>query len=213
MDTTSQVLARYPEHPIVLEWKAVRSSYKPKMRTIWLSDATIDSARKWLERQSEPSIIWCGSVDFAQRLSRKLNIPYFGAGGKSAGGLHLHEASKHFKHIILSWNSAMVGFNLQHWNNQLIIYPPQSAKWLEQLFGRTHRSGQKKPVVVTFMITSGIVLEMIASARDEAQHNKDSVSLTQKILRAIEKRGKYVNDNSYRWVTGEERMERQEMAA
>jgi len=210
LDTTAQVLSAYKHHEVIKAWEAVRE-YKPKMKVIWFSDQVVKDAKAWLKQQKTPSIIWCGSKPLGKKIAAELRIPYFGAGGRGSTGLLLHEFAKLGGHMVCSWQANKKGFNLQAWHNQIIIIPPQSAKWLEQWLGRTHRAKQNKPVKATILVTSGVIVDAFHSALREARHCKKTVSLTQKILRAKIKLPT-LKGSSYRWSTGEDRVSRQDNA-
>ena len=201
--TTGAVIAHFKSHPIIQEWSEVKS-FRPKMRTVWFSENTLRGVESWAERQTRPAIIWCGSVDFAKCLASRTGLPFYGAGGLASGGKMLHRAAETERHIICSWNSAKLGFDLPQWSDQLIVMPPQSGKWLEQWLGRIFRSDQYRTVHTTIYVTSGIILDMFDTSKTEAMHVRNMVSLTQKILRARIEMGHYDN-TSYRWASGNDR--------
>lgn len=203
LDTEGQVLRRFRKHKIVKRWLVVKGDYRVKTKTKWFSKSTIRSAIDWLNESDEPGIIWCGSVDFAERLAQEARLSYYGRKGRCAAtgvGLHAAPVGKSF---VASWNANKKGFNLQAWTRQLIIMPPQSAKWLEQIFGRSHRSGQTKPVFVTILLTSGGTIDSFKAAIDEASFVRDTTGLTQKLLRAKVKivRPRVTSDNEFRWAS------------
>jgi hypothetical protein len=203
LDTERQVVIAYRDHVIVRKWLAVKKTFKAKTRTHWFSKSTIRSAVDWLRESDEPGIIWCGSVDFAERLARESGLSYYGRKGRCATtGVGLHAAPEG-KSLIASWNANKKGFNLQAWTRMLVVMPPQSAKWIEQLIGRAHRSGQLKRVLVTILITSGGTIDSFKAALAEAEFVRDTTGLTQKVLRARIKlaRPKITPDNEYRWAS------------
>jgi hypothetical protein len=104
---------------------------------------------------------------------------------------------------VASWNANKKGFNLQPWPYQLVAMPPQSAKWLEQIFGRSHRRGQTEPVTVDVLATSGGTLDLFEAALSEAETVRDRDSLSQKILRAkiVRAKPRIAGGNDYRWAT------------
>jgi len=185
LDTELQVLRRYPEAPEVIEWQSCRELYDERKHTRaeWISDATIKSALDWLREIDEPGIVWCGSAHFGPELARLARLRYYGPGGKSADGSALHVAPVG-RNMIASWNANKKGFNLQAWPRQLLVMPPQSAKWLEQIFGRSHRRGALEEVVVDILMASGGTFDAFDAALAEARGIKARESLTQKILRA-----------------------------
>jgi hypothetical protein len=205
LDTDAQVLRRHPEHPAVVEWQRVRKRFDPlkASRVKWLSDATLNRVARWIAAQQKAGrvcIVWTGSVEFGQRLAQVAGVPYYGREGKELGtGRDLHNADP-TSSMVCSWHANKRGFNLQAWREHAIVYPPQSAKYLEQVFGRAHRAGQTKPVRFTVFLTSGGTLDAFYRAVSEAQFAKGTAKSTQKILKAA------IDDppelpEGLRWVT------------
>jgi hypothetical protein len=205
LDTEAQVFKRYPDNPIVSEWRRLEPTYDPEehSETVWFTDSAVMSVVDWLNESTEPGAVWCGSVDFAEAVARVAKLSYYGRKGRDqyGGGLHAAPPDRSF---VASWHANKKGFNLQAWRRALVVFPPQSAKWLEQLFGRHHRQGQTKPVTIDVLITSGGTLQAFDSAIREANFARDTVGMTQKILRARIVRAvpKITASNKYRWATG-----------
>jgi len=203
LDTELQVLRRYESHPVVREWREVKPTFKGQTEAVWFSRTTLDSVLDWIrEHAPRPVLVWCGSTDFAHALARDARLPYYGPDGKTAGGARLLQADAR-RSLIVSWNANKKGFdNLKAWPRQLIVMPPQSAKWLEQVLGRPHRSGQREPVVVDILITSGGTADAFERALEEAAFNRSTLTLTQKLLRAeiVRTRPTITPRNEYRWA-------------
>lgn len=197
----------------------------------WISDATVDWAVEWLDggpcpsphrrgkhevylsngvrkcracgTQFEPSVVWCGSVPFAERLAKRAKLAHYGAQGRDKNsGSELH-AARTSDSMVCSWHACRRGFNLQAWRRHCIILPPQSAKALEQIFGRSHRQGQTKPVHFTILATSGGTLDSFAAAFSEAEFARDTAGSTQKILRATLEDLPTPPARALRWATRE----------
>jgi hypothetical protein len=202
LDTEGQVLRAHESHPVVERWLAVKPTFNGRTRVKWISTATIESVRDWLREQgTTPAIVWTGNVEFAEALAKATRLPYYGRNGQDANGRGLHAAPAG-QSLIASWLANKKGFNLQAWRRALIVQPPQSAKWLEQTFGRHHRAGQDQPVIVDILITSGGTLDAFDAAIGEATHARRSVGLTQKILRAeiVRARPRVTASNKFRWA-------------
>ena len=205
LDTEAQVLRRYATLDVVRAWVAIKPTFAGTTETVWISRATLDSCHDWLrELDGAPGIVWCGSVDFGRALAGEAGLAYYGQQGKSDGGAALHAAPEG-ESLVASWNANKKGFNLQAWPRQLIVMPPQSAKWFEQIMGRAHRSGQREPVVVDVLATSGGTLDAFEAAIDEAASVRDTVALTQKLLRAdiVRAEPRKTARNAYRWARRE----------
>jgi hypothetical protein len=206
LDTDAQVIRAHPDakyyckerkrtvYP-VREWLAVRKMFDPlkSSRVKWLSDATLQRVARWIDsnrKKGRVCLVWCGSVEFGVRLAEVAGVPYYGREGKERTTRRgLHEADPR-KSMVCSWHANKRIFNLQDWREHAIVYPPPSAKYLEQMFGRSHRSpkpGVKlhlTPVNFTVFLTSGGTLDSFRKAVSEAQFAKDTAKSTQKILRA-----------------------------
>ncbi len=182
IDTELQVRRRFAGHAVVKAWEAF-AGYKPPTRAEWFSASALETAIAWLGEARTPAIVWCGGVEFAEALATATRLPYYGPKGRDQQGRGLH-AARATGHIIVSWNANKKGFNLQAWERQAIWQPPQSAKWLEQIWGRVHRAGRTRPVHVDVFATSGGTVDAFRSAIAEASFARSTVALTQKILRA-----------------------------
>lgn len=199
-DTERQVRRKHSTNPIVTAWDEVRDDPYPK-EAVWIGDATVRTAVAWLRESADAGIVWCGGVEFAREVARVTGLPYYGREGRDQNGAELHAAPAG-KSFVCSWNANKKGFNLQPWRRHAVFNPPSSAKWLEQLFGRAHRSGQDRGVVFDVFCTSGATFDAFQSAIDEAGFARDSVGPVQKILRAkIERRRPVINaTNLFRWA-------------
>jgi hypothetical protein len=206
LDTEGQVLRRYAGHPVVAEWLAVKDTFVPETESVWLTTSAVQSAIDWLGEDKAPGVVWCGSVEYALALSRASRLHYYARQGKSAAGVGLHAAPVG-RNLIASWAANKKGFNLQAWPRQLLVMPPPSAKWLEQIFGRSHRSGQNNHVKIDILLTSGGTRDAFEAAVGEALFNRGTIGLTQKILRAnIEHtEPRLTASNKFRWATRTEK--------
>lgn len=204
LDTEAQVLRAHPTHPAVVAWMREKPTFAGATETVWITRSALDSCHDWLrERAAEgvPGIVWTGSVAFGQTLAREAGLAYYGQRGQTGAGAQLHAAPVGVP-LVASWGANKKGFNLQAWPRQLIAMPPQSAKWLEQIFGRSHRSGQREPVIVDVLATSGGTLDAFDAALAESTLVRDTVGLTQKVLRAdiVRATPPRTPTNEYRWA-------------
>jgi hypothetical protein len=199
--TEAMVYRRFEGHPIVQRWRELKPTFSAETEAVWLSTSTLESAIEWIEESPEPGIIWCGSVDFAKALAKATGLRYYARNGRAKDGSRLYSAP--VENIIVSWNANKKGFNLQPWTRQLIVMPPQSAKWIEQIIGRSHRSGQESHVYVDILLTSGGTIDLVEAMLREARFAKRTISLTQKALRAKVHRTtpNITPENEFRWAT------------
>lgn len=202
LDTEAQVLRRYAGTPVVEDWLTAKPTFDGTTEAVWISRSTLDACHDWLrELAGAPGIVWCGSVDFGRALAREAGLSYYGPRGQRDDGGALHDAP-HGRSFVASWNANKKGHNLQAWPRALVVMPPQSAKWLEQIFGRSHRAGQREHVTIDVLATSGGTLDAFDAAIGEASAVRQTVSLTQKLLRAdIVRATPRVNArNAFRWA-------------
>ncbi len=200
-DTEKQVRRKHRGHPVITAWDEVVDDPYAK-EVVWISDQTLATARDWLAESAEPGIIWTGGVEFGKALARVLRLPYYGREGRDQHKNELH-AAKPGRSFVCSWNANKKGFNLQAWLRHAVFTPPGSAKWIEQMMGRAHRSGvDERGVTFDFFATSGGTLDAIESAIAEASFARESVGPTQKILRArvTRQRPKRTEQNRHRWA-------------
>ena len=207
-DTEKQVRRKHRTgrgRMIIDLWDEVADDPYPT-EAVWISSATIETARDWLAESAEPGIIWCGCVEFGETLARTLRLPYFGPKGKDQNGNDLDAISKlpawWGRSFVASWNANKKGFNLQKWRRFAVFDPPTSAKWKEQLSGRNHRQLQDRAVVIDEFMTSGGTLDAFEIAMREARFGKSIIGTTQKILRAKIVRAKptKTDANKFRWA-------------
>lgn len=172
--------AKVPEE--WLNWKAIKDSFKPNRKAVWLGNGAIEFAKAW-GRQA-PGIIWCDHLAFGERLSAETGWRYFGQGGLDATGMMIEHALPHAP-VIASRTANQRGRNLQAWNRNLIMAAPNSADDGEQLFGRTHRDGQLSPhVTVDFYIACAVHEKSLRNLQIGAKHAFETQGLSQKILSA-----------------------------
>lgn len=142
----------WPRARATLErWRAVRPSYRPKTKAVWIDDAAIRFVESWMvvaTKRGEPGIVWVDRIAFAERLAKITGALFYhraGFAGKAfiddsrPGGRRAGAAGC----IIASVEANAEGRNLQeHWSNNFVVSPPSTGQKWNQLLGRTHRHGQ-----------------------------------------------------------------------
>jgi hypothetical protein len=199
LDTEAQVLKIYRTHPLVMGWAEVESKFTPKSEGVWVSPSVVQYCADWL-RQG-PGLVWCGTTEFGQALAGAARVRYYGPGGLDAQGRPIRLASPS-EGAVLSLAANRRGRNLQAWNRNLFVQPPQSGRYIEQTIGRTHRADQERPVSVEFLITSGDIHDAFESALREARFQASTVGIRQKLMRAkIERvQPRITASNEFRWA-------------
>jgi len=196
-------MRKHQQNPVVVEWLRLRHTFDDaaNRHTAWFSRAGLDSCHDWLRGLDAPGIVFCGSVEFGQWLAREAKLAYYGPEGQtSSGGSIVHAPEG--RSFVASWRANKKGLNLQAWPRLLIVMPPQSAKWLEQIVGRAHRQNQFSHVIVDILATSGGSLDLLKKAFQEADFARTMIILTQKVLRAeiIRATPTVTPANEFRWA-------------
>lgn len=127
-----------------LPWSKVKGRYKPSPPTeaVWLDEGVVDDAierAKKLVAEGRKTIVWYYDVAVGDLLEKKTGWGRYGAGADASG---VKEDV-----IICSVNTQGTGKNLQYYNANVVLTLPPNGKDAEQLFGRSHRDGQKQGVV------------------------------------------------------------------
>jgi len=204
-DTELAVARRFPTAPEVLDWDAVKKKFTPNSVAVWLSDSVLKAVTEWLAESPEPSIVWTWNVAFGAALSAVTGLRYFGAGGFDKNGAHVSKVAaggatgRRPPSIIVSGQANQRGRNFQAWARNGLVNPPRSSRYLEQCFGRTHRAGQTRPVVVDVFMTSGDTFDGFEASIRESEFGRDTFGLSQKLLRANVVRTTRPQDSPYRW--------------
>lgn len=122
------------------QWKAIKDTFQPRSKPVWLSTHALDAAKNWGRRA--PGIIWVDHTAFGERLAAETGWSFFGQKGLDAAGRSIEDAPLHTT-AIASRLANQQGRNLQFaFSRNLITAMPNAALDLEQLIGRTHRHGQ-----------------------------------------------------------------------
>jgi hypothetical protein len=124
-------------------WRAVKDTYQPTTVAEWIDDTCLRWAERWA-RHREPGIVWTWESAFANKLSERTGLPYYGS--KGLCGKKMIEDEQHT--CIASIKANMTGRNLQQFARSLVVSAPPGNNVWEQLIGRTHRDGQRADEVV-----------------------------------------------------------------
>lgn len=126
--------------PAWVDWKAIRDTFTPQYRTVWLSYAALDWAAAWAAR-NPTGVIWTEHTAIGPELERRSGLTYYGGRGYSARGKYIEDAPAGAP-IIASRRANSVGRNLQYkWNCMLFLQPLSKSRLTEQALGRVHREG------------------------------------------------------------------------
>jgi hypothetical protein len=191
-------------------WKALEHTYKPDIRTTWLSRHALEYAHRWglaatrrASARSGGSIIWVEPIGVGEELSRMTGWPYYGPGAKNARGQHVSLADRNGPPVIIcSVKSCGTGKNLQHrYSHNLFMVPPSNNSDAEQRIGRTHRSGQVDDRV-TAEFLYGCVEDWTAvlKAEHEAGTAEKDLTCPRKLSLAEHTRTRYPAEGGMAWT-------------
>jgi len=161
LDAPSEVELRYPNHPLLQAWRAVRKQYTPNNVVHWVSKKLLHDATQWLQ-QGGQRIAWVEHVGVGVALAEMSGYRYLGAGKESAREILTVNGP-----IIAGIKSKSTGLNLQRYRHNLVMPFPTSGDAVEQLIGRTHRRGQQHPVTVeTYLHHESLIRNIKQVLRD-----------------------------------------------
>lgn len=168
LDTKAQVYRLYPNDPILIKWLETEPTFIPNTVARPISASVLGFAVAWIKANS-PALIWVQHEYIGAALSAMSGVPFFGSQGKDSSGRYIGKHSPKLS-AILSLRANMRGRNLQAWNRNFVIAPPQAnTEWEQGIFGRTHRQGQKNPVHTDVLISSAENLHAVTRAHAEAE--------------------------------------------
>lgn len=154
-------------------WAAVKDRPEPTPEPVWISDFVVKDAVKWAKKKQ--GIIWYSHKALEEKLAE--HFPVYGSG---------EDASEATAPVIACSVAAQgTGKNLQRYANNLLLAIPPNGLIVEQLVGRTHRSGQEADEVCVDW--NGHTPELISAyeqAMIDAQAMQDREGQKQKILLA-----------------------------
>jgi hypothetical protein len=200
LDSELDVALAYPNAPEYLQWVAIRDTFKPNKRAVWICDSIVNAAAEWMDRHPH-GIVWSEHIAFGERLEQVSRRPYFGRKGQDRSGRPIESATGP---VVASKHANKKGRNLQHeWFDNLITSCPSDGAELEQLLGRTHRDGQLADTV-TADIYFGCIEHVGAfwTARDRARYIEDTSGNEQKLCYAdltLPTLAEFVNRPGPRW--------------
>jgi len=180
-------------------WQQHDHSTKLNTVGVWHDTTALDICASWLA-SNERGICWCEHVFFATELAKRTGLPYFREQGLDASGNFIEDASGP---IIASVAANFEGRNLQHkWSDNLITACPADSERIDQLIGRTHRSGQREDTVnVDVLVGCREHLQAIPRALASAQVKKSLLGFDLKIsLADVVWPDEYMPRGGFRWA-------------
>jgi hypothetical protein len=167
-------------------WIAIEGIYKPNRVPVWIDGTIIEQAVDWIEEHG--ALVWVKHITVGRMLSEtataRLNreVPYFHNEGLDASGRFIDDWRGP---AVASISANAEGRNLQHYNTQLVLWPPTKGTVWEQALGRLHRDGQKADTVECHvMFGCREHLDAWDQSRLDAKFVQDTVGQEQKLLYA-----------------------------
>ena len=164
---------RHPLAKLYQEWLAVKDTFEPNTVPVWTGDTAVDRAVEWLrDKKAGAGIVWAEHVAFGRRVAEVAGVPYFGAGGLDARRRPIESCPA--EPCVASIASCGTGRNLQAWHRSWVPSVMPTGTVVEQLLGRTHRTGQDADVVeYSFAISCREQLEGFEQAERDAAFHRD----------------------------------------
>ncbi len=184
--------------PILAAWRAVKDSFVPNPKPVWIDEEPLKYAQHWGEHHA--GIIWTDHVPFANKLAERTGWPYYGQEGMTSQGKSLLDHPGGV--CIVSRQSGAEGFNLQWANEALVTAVVANDTQSEQLFGRLHRPGQDADVTFDLMLGCREHVASFWKAHAEARMVYETMGTEQKILYADTDVPRLIDENSPQWGGG-----------
>ncbi len=168
-------------------WRDIRNSIYVETEVVRINNYLAADAAKWARENR--GIVWYEHGAFGEWVSELAGLPMFGA-GKDAKVALLGDAKRGIigedgsRSVILSIDAFGTGTNgLQRkFCDNLLANPMASPDGWEQVLGRTHRLGQKSPVVRNwFYRHTPEIRKLVDSALAAALYVEGTLAMPQKI--------------------------------
>lgn len=147
----------------------------PPQRAVWFDLTMMANVVRWGLSQQQ-AIVWYYNPSVGEMLS---DLGMYCPRGEEPD-------FKASPVVALSMNIYGTGFNLQSWNNQLVLQPPSGAVMWEQMLGRTHRTNQLAPRVdaAVYMGTFPYI-NAVQKALHRSAFAEDALAQKQRLLQAV----------------------------
>lgn len=169
-------------------WRAVKDTVKHEERVKWESDWLLQDAAQWAAET--PGIVWVDHPAFGHKLSQMTGLKYYGGGDGASEEIaeeYAEEKGRSSKSIICSMSANKRGKNFQHgFSRNLFVSLPSSNDVIEQVLGRTYRSGQTADCVTCDYYLHVPELESsLEKARERAAYMAETTGNPQKLLYGV----------------------------
>ena len=162
-------------------WEVHRHKATPPTLAKWVDDYLITDAIEWAAAQDDPPLLWYTYKVVAEAVVQQTKWARFGAGEVGAKSIL---AVRTPVIGVASVASHGGGKNLQVWGNQALLGPIASATTLEQLLGRSHRTGQARDEVNALLYTQGPFGAALQQAMVSARYIEQTTGQAQRLCYA-----------------------------
>lgn len=162
------------------EWRKLRKTFEPVTEPVWIHDEAIRD----VERILEPGmIVWVEHIAVGEALASQLELAYYANLGVDRQTGKAIESEEGKRPVIASIAANSAGRNLQAFSKSYIVSAPEQGALWEQLLGRTHRDGQKAPLVEV-VVRMACVEQWLGfeRARTDATYIEKTTGQEQKLL-------------------------------
>lgn len=127
-------------------WRDIMDKVEPLPSSWVMHDFLVDDIQDWLADNT--GIVWYSMSAIARRLREKTGLPIHEGGPGAEERLMAEDGTRSIICSISSNGRGRDGLQFS-FNKQLLVNPPASQTWFEQVLARSHRRGQKQEVVYT----------------------------------------------------------------
>lgn len=127
-------------------WRDIMNKVEPLPSSWVMHDFLVDDIQEWLADNT--GIVWYSMSAIARRLREKTGLPIHDGGPGAEDRLMAEDGSRSIICSISSNGRGRDGLQFS-FNKQLLVNPPASQTWFEQVLARSHRRGQKAETVFT----------------------------------------------------------------
>jgi hypothetical protein len=173
-------------HPNIVEayhnWAKIRGIYKINTVAQWMDETVLRYCSDWISKNG-PAIVWTEHRAFGEKLAALLNTGFCAQKGLDGSKKSIEQYDG--KTVVASVGANCTGRNLQAWNKNLIVTCPPTGRLIEQLIGRTHRTGQKADTVyVDWICACDEQDQGFSQMRADARYIQDTFGTPQKLCYA-----------------------------
>lgn len=165
-------------------WRKVQPQFVPVTEPAWLSELPGKYCARWLSAHPF-GICWTEHESFGGYVARLARLPFYGEQGRDSVGRRIEDHPPGVP-FVASMRANGTGRNLQAWRDNLLTAPPFTGAQLEQLLGRTHRTGQTaETVTVELLINCWEHVNTFWKSVRDCEYTEGTTGVPQKVSSAV----------------------------